>query len=202
MHEALARGALLVGGGHAGRHAPLARLLETGVIDCGQRDRQRDTEQVLDDLEEHLGLAQQVVGLAGADVAAAVDDRPVGRARREEGGPLPQLGRDPGQHLPDAARARLAGWGRCGPRRGRRRRAAHRGGRRGSARKPRWCGRRTRASPGPARAGRARRPRWVGGAGGRRSRWSPLSPNRGIGQSATRTSDHRSPCGDSSWARS
>src|SRR6478735_955539 len=56
-----------------------------------QRDRRRDAEEVLDDLEEHLGLAQQVVGLACADVTAAVDDRPVRRAGGEEGGPLPQL---------------------------------------------------------------------------------------------------------------
>ena len=63
-------------------------------------------EQVLDDLEEDLGLAQQVVGLAGAERSTTLDGRPLPGRPGEERRPLGQLGGDRGQHLPDAARAR------------------------------------------------------------------------------------------------
>ena len=53
---------------------------------------------------EGLGLAQQVIGLAGRrHPDPALEDRSLLRGGREEDRPLGELGGDLGQHLPDAA---------------------------------------------------------------------------------------------------
>ncbi len=66
----------------------------------------------LDDVVEGLHVAQEVVGVPGGDglAAAGLDRRPAGRGRREEGSPLGQLGSDPRQDLPDAARTAPGSW--------------------------------------------------------------------------------------------
>ena len=77
----------------------------------GQGTRQhrllRQAQHGFDHVVERLGVAEQVVGVPGTDDLAppCLDGRPPGGGRREERRPFPELGSNPGQHLPHAAGA-------------------------------------------------------------------------------------------------